>query len=139
MTPVTAKTKTLDFDANTFLATIGDGRKLLSVPRKQSIYAQGEAADAVFYIQKGKVRLTVVSKTGKEATIGIVGEGNFFGEGALAGQIRRMGSAAALTSCELLRVEKRAMMSALHREHAFSDLFVTYFVGEKHPLRRRPG
>jgi CRP-like cAMP-binding protein len=117
-----------DFDANTFLATIGDGRKLLAVPRKQSIYAQGEDADAVFYIQKGKVRLTVISKTGKEATMGMVGEGNFFGEGSLAGQIRRMGSAAALTACELLRVEKKAMMSALHREHAFSGLFVTYLL-----------
>ena len=74
------------------------------------------------------MRLTVVSKTGKEATIGIVGEGNFFGEGSLAGQIRRMGSAAALTACELLPVEKKAMMSALHREHAFSDLFVTYLL-----------
>jgi len=101
---------------------------MVAVPKKKSIYAQGEDADAVFYIQKGKVRLTVVSKTGKEATIGIVGEGNFFGEGSLAGQIRRMGSAAALTACELLRVEKKAMMSALHREHAFSDLFVTYLL-----------
>jgi CRP-like cAMP-binding protein len=128
MTPVTTKKKTLAFDPNTFLATIGEGRKLLAVPRKQSIYAQGEDADAVFYIQKGKVRLTVVSKSGKEATIGIVGEGNFFGEGALAGQMRRMGSAAAMTACELLRVEKKAMMSALHREHAFSDLFVTYLL-----------
>jgi len=101
---------------------------MVAVPKKKSIYAQGEDADAVFYIQKGKVRLTVVSKTGKEATIGIVGEGIFFGEGSLAGQIRRMGSAAALTACELLRVEKKAMMSALHREHAFSDLFVTYLL-----------
>ncbi len=101
---------------------------MVAVPKKKSIYARGGDADAVFYIQKGKVRLTVVSKTGKEATIGIVGEGNFFGEGSLAGQIRRMGSAAALTACELLRVEKKAMMSALHREHAFSDLFVTYLL-----------
>jgi len=123
-----ATQKNLGFDANTFLATIGEGRKMVAVPKKKSIYAQGEDADAVFYIQKGKVRLTVVSKTGKEATIGIVGEGNFFGEGSLAGQIRRMGSAAALTACELLRVEKKAMMSALHREHAFSDLFVTYLL-----------
>ena len=84
--------------------------------------------DAVFYIQKAKVRLTVVSKTGKEATIGIVGEGNFFGEGSLAGQIRRIGSAAAITACDLLGVEKKAMMTALHREHAFSDLFVAYLL-----------
>jgi CRP/FNR family transcriptional regulator, cyclic AMP receptor protein len=128
MTPVATKKKPLDFDPNTFLATIGEGRKMMAIPKKQPIYAQGDDADAVFYVQKGKVRLTVVSKTGKEATIGIVGEGNFFGEGALAGQLRRMGSAAALTACELLRVEKKAMMSALHREHAFSDLFVAYLL-----------
>jgi signal-transduction protein with cAMP-binding, CBS, and nucleotidyltransferase domain len=72
------------------------------------------------------VRLTVVSKTGKEATIGIVSEGNFFGEGALAGQLQRRGSAAAMTDCELLRVEKKVMMGALHREHAFPDMFVAY-------------
>ena len=79
-------------------------------------------------MQKGKVRLTVVSKAGKEATIGIVNESNFFGEGSLAGQLLRMGSAESLTDCEILRVEKRAMLSALHREHAFSDLFVAYLL-----------
>src|ERR1700693_665825 len=92
------------------------------------IFAQGDGADAVFYIQKGKVRLTVVSKTGKEATIGIVNEGNFFGEGSLAGQVLRMGSAAAMTDCELLRVDKKAMMEALHRERSFSDMFVAYLL-----------
>jgi len=75
-----AKTKR-EFNPNTFLATIGDGRKVVAVAKKKLIFAQGDGADAVFYIQKGKVRLTVVSKTGKEATIGIVNEGNFFGEG----------------------------------------------------------
>jgi len=109
----------LDFNPANFLATIGEGRTLLEVPAKQSIYAQGYRADAVFYLQAGKVRLSVVSKTGKEATIAIVGTGNFFGEGSLAGQVRRMGSAAAMTHCEVLRVDKRAMMQALHREHAF--------------------
>ena len=74
------------------------------------------------------MRLTVVSKTGKEATIAILDEGNFFGEGALAGQVRRMGSAAAMTACEVLRVDKQAMMEALHREHAFSDMFVAYLL-----------
>jgi CRP-like cAMP-binding protein len=128
MSPIATSKKNREFDAKTFLATIGDGRKILSVSKKQTIYVQGDDADAVFYIQKGKVRLTVVSQTGKEATIGIVGEGNFFGEGSLAGQIRRMGSAAALTSCELLHVDKKAMMAVLHREHAFSDMFVTYLL-----------
>ena len=120
--------KKREFDPNTFLATIGEGRKILAVPKKQMVFAQGDAADAVFYIQKGKVRLTVVSKTGKEATIGIVTEGNFFGEGSLAGQVLRMGSAAAMTDCELLRVDKKAMMDALHRERAFSDVFVAYLL-----------
>jgi CRP-like cAMP-binding protein len=83
------------------------------------------------------VRLTVVSKTGKEAMIGILGEGNFFGEGSLAGQVLRMGSADALADCELLQIDKKAMMGALHREHAFSDMFVAYFAGAEHPLRRR--
>ncbi len=118
----------LEFDPKTFLATIGVGRKLLTVPKKQTIFTQGDGADAVFYIQKGKVRLTVVSKIGKEATIAIMNEGNFFGEGALAGQVFRMGSAAAMSDCELLRVEKTAMMDALHREHAFSDMFVAYLL-----------
>src|SRR5712692_5259009 len=117
-----------DFDPNTFLATIGEGRKNLAVSKKQVIFAQGDAADAVFYIQKGRVKLTVVSKIGREATIGILGEENFFGEGALAGQVLRMGSAAAMTDCEVLRIEKKAMMAALHREHAFSDMFVGYLL-----------
>jgi CRP/FNR family cyclic AMP-dependent transcriptional regulator len=116
------------FDPRTFLATIGAGRKSLTISRKQGIFTQGDAADSVFYIQKGKVRLTVVSKIGKEATIGIVGEGNFFGEGSLAGQALRMGSAAAMTDCHLLRIEKKAMMEALHREHALSDMFVAYLL-----------
>jgi CRP-like cAMP-binding protein len=120
--------KKRDFDPKTFLATIGEGRKVVAFPKKQTIFTQGEAADAVFYIQEGKVRLTVVSKIGKEATLGILGEGEFFGEGGLAGQPLRMGSATAMTDCELLHIEKKAMMLALHREHAFSDLFVAYLL-----------
>jgi CRP-like cAMP-binding protein len=82
----------------------------------------------VFYIQAGKIKLTVVSKIGKEATLGILGEGQFFGEGSLAGQALRMGSATAMTDCEPLRIDKQAMMLALHREHTFSDLFVAYLL-----------
>src|SRR5271169_6589690 len=129
MSSMVAAKKNGGFDPDIFLATIGDGRKILSVPKKQVIFAQGDAADAVFYIQKGKVKLTVVSKVGKEATIALVNEGNFFGEGSLAGQLLRMGSAAALTDCELLQVDKKTMMQALHREHAFSDMFVAYLLG----------
>src|SRR6202035_307685 len=120
--------KTRGFNPNTFLATIGDGRKILSVAKKETIFVQGDAADAVFYVQKGKVRLTVVSKIGKEATIAIAGEGNFFGEGSLAGQLLRMGSAADMTDCEILRVDKKTMISALHREPAFSEMFVAYLL-----------
>jgi len=130
--PVMARTppvqKKYDFDPRKFIATLGEGRKVVAFPKKQTIFAQGDWADAVFYIQEGKVRLTVVSKIGKEATLGILGEGQFFGEGSLAGQALRMGSATAMTDCELLRIDKKAMMLALHREHKFSDLFVAYLL-----------
>jgi CRP/FNR family transcriptional regulator, cyclic AMP receptor protein len=126
--PTLATKKNGSFDADTFLATIGDGRKILVVPKRQTIFAQGDEANAVFFVQKGKVRLTVVSKIGKEATIAIVNEGNFFGEGSLAGQLLRMGSAAAMTDCEILRVEKKTMMDALHREPALSEMFVAYLL-----------
>jgi CRP-like cAMP-binding protein len=128
MAPTVPAKKERDFDPKKFLATIGEGRKVVAVPKKQTIFTQGDAADAIFYIQKGKVRLTVVSKIGKEATLGILNEGEFFGEGGLAGQPLRMGSAIALTNCELLRIDKKAMMLALHREHTFSDLFVAYLL-----------
>jgi CRP/FNR family cyclic AMP-dependent transcriptional regulator len=128
MAPTVPAKKERDFDPKKFLATIGEGRKVVAFPKKQTIFTQGDAADAIFYIQKGKVRLTVVSKIGKEATLGILNEGEFFGEGGLAGQPLRMGSATALTNCELLRIDKKAMMLALHREHTFSDLFVAYLL-----------
>jgi len=120
--------KKRDFDLKAFLATIGEGRKFVLVPKKQTIFAQGDPSDAVFYIQNGKVKLTVVSNDGKEATIGILSEGDFFGEGCLAGQSRRMASATALTDAAVLRIEKSAMMRVLHREHALSDMFVAYLL-----------
>jgi CRP/FNR family transcriptional regulator, cyclic AMP receptor protein len=128
MTPKAVAKKASGFDPNTFLATIGNGRKSALFRAKQGIFAQGDAADAVFYIQEGRVRLTVVSKVGKEATIGILKEGDFFGEGCLAGQPLRIGSATAMTHCAVLRIDKKAMMEALHREHEFSDLFVSYLL-----------
>jgi CRP/FNR family transcriptional regulator, cyclic AMP receptor protein len=120
--------KRADFDPQVFLATIGEGRKSVLFQKKQTIFAQGDPADAVFYIQTGKVRLSVVSNAGKEATVGIFGEGGFFGEGSLAGQALRMGTATAITDCSVLRIDKKAMMEALHREHEFSDLFVAYLL-----------
>jgi CRP-like cAMP-binding protein len=89
-------------------------------PKKQTVFAQGDPADAVFYLQTGKVRLTVVSKTGKEATIGILSDGSFFCEGSLAGQPLRMGTATAMTDCAVLRVEKRVMVDTLHKENTLS-------------------
>jgi CRP/FNR family cyclic AMP-dependent transcriptional regulator len=120
--------KKRNFDPKKFLATIGAGREVVAFPKKQRIFAQGDRADSVFYVQEGKVRLTVVSKIGKEATLGILRAGEFFGEGGLAGQPLRMGSASAMTDCELLRIDKKAMMLALHQEHTFSDLFVAYLL-----------
>src|SRR5690349_3334757 len=130
MTPVrAAKMKKRNFDPRKFLTSIGEGRRIVTFAKKQSIYAQGATCDAVFYVQKGKVRLTVVSKNGKEATIGILNPGDFFGEGGLAGQPLRMGSAIAMTDCELMRIDKKSMMLALHREHTMSDMFVAYLLG----------
>jgi CRP/FNR family cyclic AMP-dependent transcriptional regulator len=129
MSLVTAITKNKrQFDPKRFLATIGKGRTIVSVRKKQTIYAQGAVCDAVFYIQKGKIRLTVVSEGGKEATIGMLTAGEFFGEGGLAGQPLRMGSATAMTDCELMRIDKKAMMLALHQEHTLSDVFVAYLL-----------
>jgi len=120
--------KRRDFDPKEFLSTIGEGRKVVAVRKKQIVFTQGDVADAVFYIQEGKVLLTVVSKIGKEATLGVFNEGDFFGEGCLVGRSFRMKSATAMTDCELLRIDKKAMMRALHREHEFSDLFVAYLL-----------
>ncbi len=128
MGPRAAAKKRRDFAPPAFLATIGEGRRFVLFPRKHNIFAQGDPTDAVFYIHTGKVRLTVVSNDGKEATIGILGDGEFFGEGALAGQALRMGSATAMTDCAVLRIDKNAMMRALHREHAFSDMFVAHLL-----------
>jgi CRP/FNR family cyclic AMP-dependent transcriptional regulator len=94
------------------------GQESCGLCEETNDFAQGDAADAVFYIQKGKVRLTVVSESGKEAMIGILNSGDFFGEGALAGRPLRMGSASAMTDYDLLQIEKKAMTLALHREQA---------------------
>jgi CRP-like cAMP-binding protein len=126
--PRLASKNSREFDAQAFLATISEGRKVMLFPMKQTIFTQGESADAMFYLQTGKVRLTVVARTGKEATIGILSDGSFFGEGSLAGQPFRMGTATAMTDCAVLRIEKRAMADTLHREHTLSDLFVAYLL-----------
>jgi CRP/FNR family transcriptional regulator, cyclic AMP receptor protein len=128
MTPVVAAKKLSKFDPKTFLSTIDGGRKIEAFSKKQTIFVQGDSSDAVFYIQKGEVRLTVVSTIGKEATIGILNEGAFFGEGCLTGQPLRLCSATAMTDCSVMQINKKSMMEVLHREHAFSDMFVAYLL-----------
>jgi len=128
MTPLVAAKKLSKFDPKKFLSTINGGRKIVDFPKKKTIFAQGDSSDAVFYIKAGKVRLTVVSKMGKEATIGILNEGDFFGEGCLTGQHLRLCSATAMTDCCVMRIDKRSMTDVLHQEHAFSDMFVAYLL-----------
>ncbi len=128
MTPLVAAKKLSRFNPKTFLSTMDGGRKIVAFPKKQPIFVQGDSSDAVFYIQKGKVKLTVVSKTGKEATISILNEGDFFGEGCLTGQPLRLCSATAMIDCSVMRIDKKSMMEVLHREHAFSDMFVAYLL-----------
>ena len=123
-----AAAKKLKFDTKTFLSTINGGRQIAVFSKKQTIFVQGDSSDAVFYMQTGRVKLTVVSRTGKEATIGILNEGDFFGEGCLTGQPRRLSAATAMTDCSVLRIDKKSMMEVLHREQAFSDLFVAYLL-----------
>jgi CRP/FNR family transcriptional regulator, cyclic AMP receptor protein len=117
------------FDPKAFLAQTGLGRIILQYPKNSVIFAQGDRGDAVFYIQTGRAKLTVVSAHGKEATITLLGAGDFVGEGCIASdQPLRAASAIAITDCSVLRIEKDAMLNVLHREHVFSDLFVAYLV-----------
>jgi CRP-like cAMP-binding protein len=125
---MTAAKKISKFDPDTFLSTVNGGRKIEAFAKKQTIFAQGDSSNAVFYIKEGKVKLTVVSEIGKEATIGILSEGAFFGEGCLTGQRLRLCSATAMTDCSVMRIEKKSMIEVLHREHEFSDLFVAYLL-----------
>jgi CRP/FNR family transcriptional regulator, cyclic AMP receptor protein len=129
MTPVVAARRKRNSDSKTFLTTIGEGRTIVPYTKNQMIYAQGDPCDALFYIQKGQVKLTVVSQNGKEATIGILNQDDFFGQGGLAGQPLRTGSASAMTDCELMLIETKEMMLALHREHSLSDMFTAYLLG----------
>jgi len=128
MTPVVAGKKLIKFDPQTFLSTINGGRKIAAFLKKQTIFTQGDSSDVVFYIKEGKVKLTVVSKIGKEATIGILSEGAFFGEGCLTGQTLRLCSATAMTDCSVMKIDKKSMMKVLHEEQTFSDVFVAYLL-----------
>lgn len=101
---------------------------MVSFGKKQTIFSQGDSTDGLFFVQTGKVQLSVVSESGKEATLGILSEGDFFGEGGLAGQLHRMSSAVAMTDCVPLHVERKAMMLAMSREPKLSAMFVKYLL-----------
>ena len=114
------------FDLRAALEKAGDGRTILECRKQQALFSQGDPADAVFYILKGKVKLTVLSRHGKEAVIAMLGPDDFFGEGCLAGQQLRMASATATTDGSLMRLEKKVIVSLLHDQPTFSDLFMSY-------------
>jgi CRP-like cAMP-binding protein len=120
--------KSRQFDPNAFLATIGEGRQNLLAKKNTVIFAQGDPADAVYYINKGQIKLSVLSSSGREGTLSLLEGRDFFGEGALAGQSVRMASASAMTDSEILRIEKKSMIQTLLREPAFSALFVAYLL-----------
>jgi len=116
------------FDAQDFLDTAGVSRKVAEFKKKETIFSQGDPAKNVLYIQKGGVRLSVVNKTGKEAVVAVLEPGDFFGEGCLAGQPIRIGTATAITATAVLIIEKKEMIRVLHVEHAFSDRFISHML-----------
>ena len=125
---LTPPKKRHDFNPVAFLSTIGKGREMLSYQKKSIIFAQGDTTDGLFFIQSGKVRLSVVSEAGKEATLAILSERDFFGESGLAGAVLRMSSATAITDCVLLHVEKKAMMLTMSLEPKLSAMFLKYLL-----------
>jgi CRP/FNR family transcriptional regulator, cyclic AMP receptor protein len=114
------------FDAQAFLDSAGVARKVKEFKRAAVLYSQGDAAESVIYIQQGGVKLTVLNEVGKEAIVAILGSGDFFGEGCLAGQPVRIGTASATTPCTVLVIEKAQMLKVLHEQHAFSDRFINF-------------
>jgi CRP/FNR family cyclic AMP-dependent transcriptional regulator len=116
------------FDPKSFLAKIGDGRTISKLRRNEILFTQGDPADAVFYIQRGKVKLTVVSDRGKEAVVAILGAGEFCGEGCLAGQPRRIATVTTMTECMVMRLQKASIIGTLRDEPAFSELFISHLL-----------
>lgn len=112
----------------TFLNKVGTGRTIVMCSKKQSVYSQGDAADAVFYLQTGKVKLSVVSQHGKEAVVAMMEAGAFFGESCLAGQMVRTETVTAIENCSLMRIDKQAMIQLLHAEPRFAELFMSYLL-----------
>ena len=127
MVAVKAKRKGT-FSAQAFLESAGVAKKVVEFRRGEVVFSQGDPCESVLYIQKGGVKLSVLSKTGREAVVAMLGAGDFFGEGCLAGQPVRMGSATALTSCTILFVDKQSMVHLLHKQHALSDRFIAHML-----------
>lgn len=117
------------FNPKSFLAKVGEGRSIDQYGKDQIVFSQGDPADAVFYIQKGKAKVTVVSEQGKEAVVAILGTNEFFGEACLAGQGQRIGTVAAMTDSVIMRLEKAAVVDVIHREPAFSEMFIAHLLG----------
>jgi CRP-like cAMP-binding protein len=122
------KKKEEPFDPKLFLASAGKGRTLADYKKNHAIFLQGDAADALFYIQKGKIKLTVVSTQGKEAVVALLGAGDFFGEGCLAGQSVRMASASSMSDCSILRMEKGVVIRLLRDQPSFSELLLHHLL-----------
>jgi len=116
------------FDPAAFLARAGEGKTVATYRKGQVIFAQSDAADSIFYVQKGKIKLTVVSNSGKEAVIALLGPGDFFGEGCLAGRQVRLSTASAMSDCSVMRLQKATLVAALHEEPAFSELFLKHLL-----------
>lgn len=121
------------FDPQTFLTKVGQGKTSLASSKKQTIFSQGDTAEAVFYVQAGKVKLTVVSQQGKEAVVAILEQGAFFGESCLAGQTVRTATATAVEDSSIVRIDKDAMIRVLHEEPMFAELFMAYLLA--HSIR----
>jgi CRP/FNR family cyclic AMP-dependent transcriptional regulator len=125
---VVAKKRKEPFSVATFLNTVGGGRTVASYRTNQRIFSQGEAADSVFYVQDGKVKIYVISERGKEAVVALHGNGDFFGEGCLTGQPRRLATAVAMTESAIMRLDKAAILRALHEQPKFSEMFMSYIL-----------
>jgi CRP/FNR family cyclic AMP-dependent transcriptional regulator len=123
-----AKKRRPTFDPKSFLAEVGEGRTMSQYRKDQIVFSQGDPADAVFYIQKGKVKVTVVSDQGKEAVVAILGAGEFCGEGCLAGQARRIATVRAMAECTIMRLQKTSIVRVLHDEPAFSEMFMSHLL-----------
>ena len=117
------------FEPEAFLERTGLGRTIVELKKHQTVFSQGDAADAVFYVRKGRIKLTVISQRGKEATIALLGAGNFLGEECIAAiQPRRMATATAIMASRILKINRKEMIRALHEDHAFTDVFVSYML-----------